>query len=143
MIQNLQNDTVIKFFVRQVTTVQYKWIQYCVFPFFNSSIFGTWPQDAIEVKCGTDVSDHLLEMCRKPRECITTILFSQSHHSSACEDYCVLWCFQTSRCRQVKIKQNGSIEELSVNPTKTQWGLVDACYQCQCFVLLVVCDCVS
>lgn len=56
-IQNLQNDTVTKCFVRQT-------VQYICLLLFQSSIFGTWPQDAIEVKCGTDVpDDHLLEMC--------------------------------------------------------------------------------
>lgn len=60
---------------------------------------------------------------QKPREFITTIFSPQSRYSSACG--CISWCFQTSS-RQREIKQTGSSKDLSVNPVKTQWGLVDS-----------------
>lgn len=76
----------------------------CFFILFNSPIFGTWPQDAIDVKCGAEVpDDHLFEMCRSPENLSQLFYFCHPLQkklsfvilSSACEDedLCILMVF--------------------------------------------------
>lgn len=121
-----------KVFCSTVTTVQYKWIQYCLFLFYWNHLYLALDHKML-LKWNVRLT-YLITYLNWTIIIPPEVIIHPPVKATASRGV-----FRPAGTGMVNVKQNGSSKEL--NRTKTQWGLVDAAvarYQCHCLVLVVV-----